>query len=337
MIRYAVDNGVNYIDTAWPYHEQESEPLVGKALQDGYRDKVKVATKMPSWDLDEKEDLDYYLTEQLDRLGVDQIDFYLLHALNKKYWNKYLDLEVRQWLDEKLDQGLIQHAGFSFHDDLDVFQTIIDSYSRWSFCQIQYNYLNETFQAGRKGLKYANDKGLGVVIMEPLMGGTLAQQPPDSIKSIWRKSPTTKSPVQWALEWLWDQPEVSVVLSGMSTMDQVRENVSLASDPDIGTLSSQEKNLIRQVADKYRQLYPVNCTGCNYCMPCPNGVQIPHSFSYYNQAKVYDELEKFLSQYERIDEEARASACISCGQCEDACPQNLNIIDSLEEVADYFE
>ncbi len=339
MIRYAIDNGVNYVDTAWPYHGEESERLVGKALKDGYREKVKVATKLPSWDIEDEDDPDKFLNEQLDKLGVDCIDFYLLHALSRKHWDNYLDLDmdIFEWLEEKKEEGKIGHIGFSFHDDLDMFKEIVDSYD-WDFCQIQYNYLDQEFQAGREGLKYAASQGLGVIIMEPLRGGKLAKEPPESIKEIWDRSDRDWSPVEWALRWLWNQPEVSLVLSGMSTMEQVKENVEIASDSGIDTISDEELEIVDEVAKKYREISPVECTGCNYCMPCPNGVSITHNFKLYNQAEIYDEYEENREKYmERLDEEKRASACVRCGQCEEACPQNLPIMDLLEEVAEYFE
>ncbi|MFO7793247.1 MAG: aldo/keto reductase [Candidatus Saliniplasma sp.] len=339
MIRYAIDHGVNYVDTAWPYHEKESEGLVAKALKDGYREKVKVATKMPSWEIDDVDDLDHYLEKQLEKLDTDHIDFYLLHALSKKHWENYqsLDKDIFEWMKEKRDEGKINYLGFSFHDDLDMFKEIVDTYE-WDFCQIQYNYLDQEFQAGREGLEYASSKGLGVIIMEPLRGGKLAKEPPESIKGIWGKAGKDWSPVEWALKWLWNQPEVSLVLSGMSTLEQVKENVEIADDAGVGRLSDKDLEIVDEVAEKYREISPVECTGCNYCMPCPNDVSITSNFSLYNQAEIYDEYEKNKEKYmERLSEEKRASACVRCGQCEEACPQNLPIMDLLEDVAEYFE
>ena len=339
MIRYAIDNGVNYIDTAWPYHDKESEKLVAKALKDGYREKVKIATKMPSWDVEKVEDLDHYLDKQLENLDTGHIDFYLLHALSRKHWETYQNLEkdVFEWMKEKKEEGKISYLGFSFHDDLDIFKEIVDTYD-WDFCQIQYNYLDQKFQAGRKGLEYASSKGLGVIIMEPLRGGKLAREPPESIKKIWSKADKDWSPVEWALRWLWHQPEVSLVLSGMSTLDQVKENVEIAADSGIDRLSDKDLEIVDKVAEKYREISPVECTGCNYCMPCPNDVAITSNFRLYNQAEIYDEYEENKEKYmDRLKEEKRASACIRCGKCEKACPQNLPIMDLLEETADYFE
>ncbi|MFW6013504.1 MAG: aldo/keto reductase [Candidatus Bipolaricaulota bacterium] len=337
MVRYAIDQGLNYIDTAWPYHDGNSEEFVAKVLDDGNRDQVRVATKLPSWDVEEPKDMDEYLDNQLARLNLDQIDFYLLHALNHKYWEKYKQFGVFEWLNKIQSQGKIAHAGFSFHDDLELFKEIVDSYD-WSLCQIQYNYLDRDFQAGRQGLKYAYSQGLAVIIMEPLRGGKLAVKPPPEIQQLWNRVNEERSPVSWALNWLWNQPEISVVLSGMSTMEQVEENVQLAKESRIGQLSDEEVAVMEKAAAKYRKLSPVRCTGCNYCMPCPNGVHIPTNFQLYNDAEVYHRFKDNKQTYEDVlDEEQRASACVACGQCEEVCPQQLEIIDLLAETARYFE
>ena len=338
MIRYAIDNGVNYVDTAWPYHGVESEKLVAKALKDGYREKTRVATKLPIWLVDDKEDLDKYLNKQLEKLEVDKIDFYLIHALSKDRWQKCKDLEIMDWLKKVQKEGKIGYKGFSFHDDYDLFEDIVDYYEDdWDFCQIQYNYLDTEYQAGQKGLKYAADKGLAVVVMEPLRGGTLAKEPPKEIKKIWDKADKKRSAPDWALQWLWNQEEVSVVLSGMSTLEQVKENVESASNSGINSLDKSEKDLIEKAADKFREMQPVNCTGCGYCVPCPNDVHIPMNFSLYNEAHLYDDYEEKNNTYNRLKAKMRAENCIACGECLDKCPQNLSIIDLLEDVADYFE
>ncbi len=339
MIRWAIDNGVNYVDTAWPYHEEESEKLVGKALKDGYREKVKVATKLPSWDIEDSDDPDKFLHKQLERLDIDKIDFYLLHALSRKHWDNYqsLDIDIFEWMKEKREKGKIDYLGFSFHDDLDIFKEIVDTYD-WDFCQIQYNYLDQQFQAGREGLRYASSKGLGVVIMEPLRGGKLAKEPPEEIKDIWGEAEKDREPVEWALKWLWNQPEVSLVLSGMSELEQVKENVRYASESEVGHFSADELQIVDRVAEKYRELSPVECTGCNYCVPCPNDVSIPRNFRMYNQAEIYDEYEKYKEMWdEKMKDESKASNCIRCGECLEKCPQNLEIMDLLEDVVAYFE
>ena len=336
MIRTAIDNGVNYVDTAWPYHGKESEPLVGKALRDGYRGKVKLATQMLSWELEERKDLDHYLNKQLERLEVDKIDFYLLHALNREYWEKYQKLNATEWLDQKIAEGKIGHAGFSFHDDLQIFKEIVDSY-QWTFCQIQYNYLDKDYQAGQEGLKYAADKGLAVVIMEPLMGGKLAAEPPEEIKEIWKQGDIQDlNPVKWALYWLWNQPEVSVVLSGMSELSQVEENLQLADEFSKDAMGENQVKALEKSGEKYREISPVECTGCNYCMPCPNELSIPTLFRLYNDAEVYGRYEENKETYYGDLLNKKASDCVACGECLDACPQNLPIIELMKETAEYF-
>ncbi len=339
MIRWAIDNGVNYIDTAWPYHDEESEKLVAKALKDGYREKVKVATKLPSWEVNDSDDPDELLNKQLEKLDVDKIDFYLLHALSRDHWETYqsLDIDIFEWMKEKREEGKIDYLGFSFHDDLDLFKEIVDAYD-WDFCQIQYNYLDQEFQAGVEGLKYAADKGVGVIVMEPLRGGKLAKEPPESVKDIWDEVEEDREPVEWALKWLWDQPEVSLVLSGMSELEQVKENVKYASESGVNALSDKDRDIIDKVAKKYTEISPVECTGCNYCVPCPNDVSIPRNFRMYNQAEIYDEYEKYKEIWdENMKDESKATACVRCGECIEKCPQNLPIMDLLEDVSAYFE
>ncbi|SHE92176.1 hypothetical protein SAMN02745195_01443 [Thermoanaerobacter uzonensis DSM 18761] len=335
MIRYAIDNGVNYIDTAWPYHGGNSEIVAGKALKDGYREKTFLATKLPTWLINEKEDMDKYLNEQLKKLQTDHIDFYLLHALDKSKWENMKRVDALSWAEKKKQEGKIRYIGFSFHDEYPVFQEIVDYYDKWDFCQIQYNYMDIDVQAGEKGLKYAASKGLGVVIMEPIRGGRLAN-PPKAVMDIWGTAKVKRTPAEWALQWLWNQPEVSVVLSGMSTFEQLKENIESAKMSGINTLTKEELEIVSKVRNKYKELSPIACTGCNYCMPCPNGVNIPRNFELYNEAHMYNTYEANRRDYENLGD-AKASSCIECGTCESVCPQHLTIIDYLKEVADYFE
>lgn len=333
MIRFAIDRGVNYIDTAWPYHDGKSEVLVGKALKDGYREKAMVATKLPVWSVEKIEDADEILDKQLEKLDLEYIDFYLLHALNKNSWAKMKKLNILEWLEKAREEGKIKHIGFSFHDEYRVFKEIVDAYS-WDFCQIQYNYLDTEYQAGKKGLQYAHDKGLAVVIMEPLRGGLLAGEAPAEVKRIMKENNINNSMADLALQWLWNQKEISVVLSGMSTMEQVKENILSATFSAVNSLTLDEIDIIEEIAEKMRG--PVSCTRCAYCMPCPNGVNIPENFYLYNTAKLFDNFEDNQKRYHEMEEDNRAVNCIKCAQCEELCPQNLPIMNLLEEVAAYF-
>jgi predicted aldo/keto reductase-like oxidoreductase len=331
MVRTAIDAGVNYVDTAWPYHEEQSEPLIGRCLQDGYRDKVKLATKMPSWLINERADFDTHLTIQLERLQTERIDFYLLHALNKTFWPNLRDLQVLEWAEGAIRDGRIGHLGFSFHDDLSLFKDIVDAYD-WTFCQIMYNYMDVEFQAGREGLQYAAAKGLAVVIMEPLRGGSLTAPAPEPVAAIWEEAATKRTQADWALQWLWSQPEVSLVLSGMTAMEHVEENLDSAAQSGIGTLTTEELALVDRVRAAYRELSPIPCTDCRYCQPCPSGVSIPGVFSTYNNAIMYGDADRHRFTYNQfMPAEKRADNCVECGQCESACPQQIEIIDWLKK------
>jgi len=332
MIRTAIDGGVNYVDTAWPYHREHSEPLVGRALQDGYRERVKLATKMPVWLTGAREDFDRYLNEQLVRLRTDRVDFYLLHGLNKTVWPKIRDLGVLDWADGAIADGRIGHLGFSFHDELPVFKEIVDA-GDWTFCQIMYNYMDIEFQAGRQGLHYAASKGLAVVIMEPLRGGQLTQPAPEPVAKIWSEAKTKRSQADWALQWLWNQPEVSLCLSGMTAMKHIEENLTSADRSKVGSLGSEDLALIDRAREAYRGLSPIPCTSCQYCQPCPSGVSIPRIFSIYNDRSMYGGEAQAQTRYNRfMKAEERADSCVECGKCEEACPQQIEIIDWLKKV-----
>ena len=335
MIRYAIDHGVNYVDTAYGYHGGQSERVLGKALQDGYRDKVTLATKLPVWNVKEAADFDRLLDEQREKLQTERVDCYLLHSLNKTHWPKMRDLGILDWLPKAQADGRIGHIGFSFHDDTEVLIDIIDGYDGWAFCQIQYNYMNEDVQAGTKGLQYAASKGLAVVIMEPLLGGLLAN-PPDAVRAVWDEAPQPWSPAAWALHWLWNKPEVSVVLSGMSTMDQTVENVAVAGDARVGALAEADLARVAQARDAYESLRPVPCTQCGYCVPCPEGVNIPRNMQLFMDARIYGGVRErqCRGQYRRMDETARADACVQCRTCEEKCPQEIEISEVLKQIAE---
>ena len=330
MIRYAIDHGVNYIDTAYPYHEGRSEGVVGNALKDGYREKVKVATKLPVWLVEDAQDFDRYLNEQLERLQMEKIDFYLVHGLNSKSWAKVRDLGVLRWAEKTMADGRFDHLAFSFHDNFDAFKQIVDDYGNWTFAQVQYNYMDTDYQAGRRGVEYAAGKGLPIVVMEPIRGGQLAV-PRGPVAEIWESAARKRSPAAWALLWVWNQPEVSVVLSGMSTMEQVMENVALADSARAGILSSEELALIDWVREAYKGLIPIPCTDCRYCMPCSSGVEIPSIFELYNDAMVYEDPGAPRWRYRQLKEEERADRCTRCGDCTDVCPQEIDIPEWLEK------
>lgn len=323
MIRYAIEQGVNYFDSGYNYHGGNSERVLGRALQEGRRQHVLIATKLWGPAAHEYADFDRLLNEQLARLQTDHLDFYLLHGLRKERWEALRDLGVLDWLPQAKADGRIRFAGFSFHDSLAAFQEIVDAFD-WDMCQIQYNYMNETYQAGTEGLRYAAAKGMGVVVMEPLLGGRLVS-PPEEVARIWQQAPIQRSAAEWALAWLWNQPEVSVALSGMSAMQQVVENVASADRSSVGMLSDQDLALVAQARDQYNLLCPVPCTACRYCMPCPNGVDIPGVFSIFNNGVMYNQFEQARREYTRMPEERRASACIQCRECEDKCPQSILI------------
>ncbi len=330
MIRYAIDHGVNYVDTAYPYHRETSETFLGRALQDGYRERVKLATKMPSWKVEKTEDLDRFLDEQLTKLQTQHIDFYLLHSLGETNWPKVRDVGVLRWAEKAMGDGRIRHLGFSFHDKYEVFQEIIDATDLWSFCQIQYNYMDIDYQAGTKGLKYAADKGLAVVVMEPIRGGGLAKSVPPAVRAIWERSPRRRTPAEWALQWVWNQPQVSIVLSGMSTMEQVEQNLESADRSRPGSLTDQELALYELVREEYNERCPIPCTDCKYCLPCPSGVNIPGVFEIYNDMMMYGDEGRAQMVYQAfLKEDERADRCTECGECLEKCPQSIEIPDWL--------
>jgi predicted aldo/keto reductase-like oxidoreductase len=332
MIRHAVDQGVNYIDTAYTYHEGHGEEVVAKALRNGYRQKVFIATKLPVWNVNKYEDMEKLLDEQLDNLETHYLDFYLVHSLNREYWAKLEELGLLDFLRRAKEKKKVKHLGFSFHDEFDVFRKIVDSFP-WTFCQIQYNYLDESFQAGRKGLEYAAEQGLGIVIMEPLRGGLLAKGLAEDAKKVIEESSMQMKPAELALRWIWDHSEVGVVLSGMTKMDEVIANIQYAGRSD-QPLEPEEKNIINSIQKIYQAKRQINCTACKYCMPCPSGVDIPQCFEYYNRAYMLDNVKAARFWYNRI---SKASNCTQCGQCVTHCPQNIAIIEKLKEVQELFE
>lgn len=331
LIRYAIDHGVNYVDTAYPYHGGNSELVVGKALKDGYREKVKLATKLPVWLCKSYEDFGKHLDEQLAKLQVDCIDFYLLHALNKHSWKNIMSLGVLDFLNEAVAQGKIKYPSFSFHDELPLFKEIVDAYD-WKMCQIQLNILDENYQAGLEGLKYAADRNIPVVIMEPLKGGNLARNIPDDILAIWNEAEAQRSPVDWAFRWVGNFPQVTTILSGVNNLEQLKDNLAIFDSISPESMNEQELELVHRVKEVYESKIKVGCTKCGYCVPCPAGVAIPDVFSQYNHSSIFNALEDSRRNYSNLVKNSKdASLCVECGNCEEACPQSIPIIEKLAE------
>lgn len=328
MVHYALDHGVNYVDTAYGYHEGESERFLGRVLQGPYRDKAVLATKLPCWLVKKRDDFDRLFAEQLERLRRDRVELYLLHALDQETWPNVRELGVLEWAERAKADGRIAYFGFSFHDEYSVFQGIVDGYPGWDLCQIQYNYMDVEFQAGQRGLRYAAERGLGVVIMEPLRGGVLAR-PPEPVAQLFAHARRGWTPAEWGLQWLWNQPEVSLVLSGMSTLEQVRENVESASRSEVGSLRREDLSLVARARDAYLALRPAPCTGCRYCLPCPSGVAIPKVLELGNQAAMYADGAAARLDYQMLSVEERGDRCTACRQCEERCPQRIPVAERI--------
>ena len=328
MVEYAIDQGVSYFDTAYNYHGGKSEVVLGKALRP-HRAKVAIATKLPVFSVESSGDFDRILDQQLERLGTAYLDFYLLHGLNEHTWAKSRNLGVLEFLDRVQRDGRVRHAGFSHHDTVSLFKEIVDSYD-WAMCQIQYNYLDEQFQAGTEGLRYAASKGLGVVIMEPLRGGKLANVPAE-VRALFDSWPEKRTPAEWALRWVWNHREVSTALSGMNSLAQVQDNVRAAEKGQPDALSAGEIALVDRVREVYRRMFRVDCTGCGYCMPCPAGVNIPTNFALYNDVLVFNDPTGVMVYNAFLTPEQKASSCSDCGICEEKCPQEIPIREELKK------
>lgn len=329
MIRRAVDDGVTYFDTAYMYHGGQSEIVVGRALRDGYRERVRLVTKLPGSKYAAAEAC---LDEQLGKLQTDHLDLYLLHGLNVKSWAAAKERDLLSFLDRMKAKGKIRLAGFSFHDGTRLFKQIIDAY-QWDACQFQYNFLDEGYQAGTEGLRYAASQGVSVVVMEPLRGGLLAQNVPEEVMRVWRSAAVQRTPAEWALRWLADKSEVTVVLSGVSAMSQLEENMRLFQAPQGAWLEPGDRPLFEKAKALYHAKLKIGCTACGYCMPCPSGVSIPNVFRFYNAWALGGTLAGSRNAYKRMlmSNNSDASRCTECGQCEQACPQELPIIQTLKE------
>lgn len=336
MVRYAIDNGVNYLDTAYAY--KDSEVITGRALKDGYRSKVYIATKCPIRKIEKYEDFEAVLDEELERLGTDYIDVYLFHNMDHVNWDKIKNLNGLDFIDKMIEKGKIRHKAFSIHDTLSVFKEIVDSFD-WAMAQIQLNILGEDQQVGEEGLKYAAEKGLATVIMEPLRGGYLLNTIPAEVTAFINNYPEKRPLVEWCFRWLYNMPEISVILSGTSSLEQLKDNLRIFEDALPNSMSDEDQNLILKIREGFEAQKSIGCTGCRYCMPCPRGVKIPDIFKIYNNYQfMKSNYDKYIYQRVMMPSNSGADQCVSCGICMKQCPQGLEIPDLLKKVhADLLE
>ncbi len=338
QIRYAIDNGVNYLDTAYPYHLGASESFLGEyVLKDGYREKVYIATKLPCMMINKKESIEEIFNKQLEKLQVDYIDYYMLHSMNGVSWQKMLDFGIIDFMDKIKREGKVKFMGFSFHGKKEDFITIADGYD-FDFAQVQYNIIDVSFQAGIEGIEYAHKKGMGIIVMEPLRGGSLVSKMPKGVEKIYHKAKVKRSPADWALRFVLNNPAVTMVLSGMNDDDHIKENIKICSDSHIYGMSKDEDEIISNVRDKFNELQQVGCTGCAYCMPCPAGIDIPAAFKNLNNYHMFSKMEGLMYHASYLGmghEDGKAhwtSSCTNCGLCEKKCPQFIPVREKFKLV-----
>ena len=352
FIFYAIENGVNYIDTAYAYHGGESESFLGDILSlsgsDGvkYRDKIKLSTKLPSWMVRSREDMDAFLNEQLRKLQTDFIDYYYVHSVDLSTILRLKDLGLYEFLEKAKADGKINNIGFSYHGSPHEFQTLLDDFP-WDMVLVQYNYLDVNAQAGIRGIQYAYENDIAVFVMEPLKGGLLAGELPPEVSALFDEVDSSKSSVDWALSWVFNQNEITCVLSGMGSLDQMKENMVIAERVEIGSLSDDELDVLDKAQGIFNSMMKINCTGCGYCLPCPRGVNIPDCFNVYNEKylfnkKAFGVLPHAMVNYYMVvggitNKQASAGLCNHCGRCKRLCPQSLDIPNELDRVKSEFE
>ena len=352
FILFAIENGVNYIDTAYAYHGGESESFLGDILSltgaDGvkYRDKVKLSTKLPSWMVRSREDMDAFLNEQLRKLQTDFIDYYYVHSVDLSTILRLKDLGLYEFLESARNDGKIRNIGFSYHGSPHEFKTLIDDFP-WDMVLVQYNYLDVNAQAGIRGIQYAYENDIAVFVMEPLKGGLLAGGLPPEVSALFDEVDSSKSSVDWALSWVFNQKEITCVLSGMGSLDQMKENMAIAERVEIGSLSDDELDVLDKAQGIFNSMMKINCTGCGYCLPCPKGVNIPDCFNVYNEKylfnkKAFGVLPHAMVNYYMVvggitNKQASAGLCNHCGRCKRLCPQSLDIPNELDRVKSEFE
>lgn len=342
MIEYAVENGVNIFDTAWVYHTTDrskpgvSESIVGDILSQGFYDKVHVATKMPSWEIKSWEYFDQTLDKQLERLKTDQIELFYVHSIKDSYYEDIKEAGLYEFVDRALSDGRIKHACFSTHASLEVFEQILSDYDKWDCALTQLNYLDENDNTGLEGVKKLSQKNIGTFIMEPLRGGQLVQNQPKTIQEIFNTEGSKYTPIEWAFNYLWNKEEVNCVLSGMGNLKQVKQNIEIANNAEIGKFTKEDEELLHKIKNEYDKLNNIPCTGCNYCMPCPFGVNIPKCFREYNLDLQSDSNITSVQYKFHLNEDRQAHNCVGCNQCTHLCPQHIEIPRNLKKVEKHF-